>query len=408
MDEQIKKIVELDIDFDNLELEDMGVDVVSFVTDPAIEVDFLAFNAEEKCEDCFDADTSNLPPYIDQTEEDFESYNDYPESVSNNAKRGIKLNEAVNNKCATLVGKQRAQQLAKKENISVDTIKRMYSYLSRAEVYYESGDTESCGYISYLLWGGKSAKSWAESKLKSIGKLEAAMDVNFEDEIQEITLQWAEDYGEVITEDYTVIKLTEEFADVSDIAKAIQGLDILGKMGVKKDEPSETKYRYSGPTAERGFCKAMLRLNKMYSEDDMDKLRGRLASVNPNMGPNGASSYDVFKYKGSVNCKHYWTQLSVFKPKDSRRVLVIDNGVAPGDAGKSNNSSAPSPSGSVRNNAKYGFSVMSDEKRIVAGALMIPNQMILRRNESRRTLLCVLFKRYSKKNSRKIQRRAKD
>jgi hypothetical protein len=44
----------------------------------------------------------------------------------------------------------------------------MFSYLSRAEVYYDKGDTESCGYISYLLWGGKSAKSWAESKLNSL------------------------------------------------------------------------------------------------------------------------------------------------------------------------------------------------------------------------------------------------
>ena len=99
---------------------------------------------------------------------DLESYSDYPDSVSNNAKRGIELNAKVGNKCATQVGKVRAQQLAQKKPITVETIKRMFSYLSRAEVYYEKGDTESCGYISYLLWGGKSAKSWAESKLKSI------------------------------------------------------------------------------------------------------------------------------------------------------------------------------------------------------------------------------------------------
>jgi hypothetical protein len=99
---------------------------------------------------------------------DLESYSDYPESVSNNAKRGIDLNEKVDNKCATQVGKIRAQQLAQGKPVTVETIKRMFSYLSRAEVYYEKGDTESCGYISYLLWGGKSAKSWAESKLKSI------------------------------------------------------------------------------------------------------------------------------------------------------------------------------------------------------------------------------------------------
>ncbi len=99
---------------------------------------------------------------------EMESYNDYPKSVSNNAKRGIELNEKVGNKCATQVGKIRAQQLAQGKPISKETIKRMFRYLSRAEVYYEKGDTESCGYISYLLWGGKSAKSWAESKLKSI------------------------------------------------------------------------------------------------------------------------------------------------------------------------------------------------------------------------------------------------
>jgi hypothetical protein len=101
-------------------------------------------------------------------EEQLESYSDYPDSVSNNAKRGIELNKKVGNKCATQVGKVRAQQLANKEPISKATIKRMFSYLSRAEVYYEKGDTEACGYISYLLWGGKSAKSWAESKLKQI------------------------------------------------------------------------------------------------------------------------------------------------------------------------------------------------------------------------------------------------
>ena len=99
---------------------------------------------------------------------ELESYSDYPSSVSNNAKRGLKLNEAVNNKCATQVGKVRAQQLAQGKPISKETIKRMYSYLSRAEAYYKPEDTESCGTISFLLWGGKSAKTWAEAKLKQL------------------------------------------------------------------------------------------------------------------------------------------------------------------------------------------------------------------------------------------------
>ena len=104
---------------------------------------------------------------------ELETYSDYPTSVRNNAKRGIELNKKVNNKCATQVGKVRAQQLANGEPISKQTIKRMYSYLSRAEEYYDEGDTKSCGYISYLLWGGKAAKRWAESKLKEIENLNA-------------------------------------------------------------------------------------------------------------------------------------------------------------------------------------------------------------------------------------------
>ena len=99
---------------------------------------------------------------------EMESYSDYPDSVKNNAKRGLKLNEEVNNKCATQVGKVRAQQLAQGKPVSLETVKRMFSYLSRAEVYYEKGETTDCGYISYLLWGGKSAKSWAEAKIKSV------------------------------------------------------------------------------------------------------------------------------------------------------------------------------------------------------------------------------------------------
>ena len=103
----------------------------------------------------------------------FESYSDYGDDIKSNAKRGIELNEKGGNKCATQTGKVRAQQLANGEAISVETIKRMYSYLSRAETYYDETDTTACGTISYLLWGGKSALSWSRNKLEELGLLEA-------------------------------------------------------------------------------------------------------------------------------------------------------------------------------------------------------------------------------------------
>ena len=105
-------------------------------------------------------------------EEKLESYSDYPSGVKNNAKRGIELNEKVNNKCATQVGKVRAQQLAQGKPITTETIKRMFSYLSRAQEDYDENDSKACGTISYLLWGGKAGLRWAGSKLKELDLME--------------------------------------------------------------------------------------------------------------------------------------------------------------------------------------------------------------------------------------------
>ena len=105
-------------------------------------------------------------------EENLESYSDYPSGVKNNAKRGIELNEKVNNKCATQVGKVRAQQLAQGKPITTETIKRMFSYLSRAQEDYDESDSKACGTISYLLWGGKAGLRWAGAKLKELDLIE--------------------------------------------------------------------------------------------------------------------------------------------------------------------------------------------------------------------------------------------
>jgi hypothetical protein len=103
---------------------------------------------------------------------EMESYSDYGSGISNNAKKGIELNEKNGNKCATQVGKVRAQQLAKGEPISVETLKRMFSYLSRAEVYYDESDMNACGTISYLMWGGKAGLGYSRNKLRELGLLE--------------------------------------------------------------------------------------------------------------------------------------------------------------------------------------------------------------------------------------------
>lgn len=112
-----------------------------------------------------------------------ESYSDYPEGVRGNARKALDWVEKNGwGSCGTEVGKIRANQLADGKPISVDTIKRMYSYLSRHEVDLESSTSygDGCGMLMYDSWGGKAGKRWAESKLKELGLLDELTWAEFE------------------------------------------------------------------------------------------------------------------------------------------------------------------------------------------------------------------------------------
>ena len=103
---------------------------------------------------------------------EMESVSDYPDAVKNNAKAVLKwVEENGWGSCGTEVGKQRANQLAKGEPISLDTVKRMYNYLSRHEGDLDSskGYGDGCGKLMYDAWGGKTALNWAKSKLNDFG-----------------------------------------------------------------------------------------------------------------------------------------------------------------------------------------------------------------------------------------------
>jgi len=104
-----------------------------------------------------------------------QSHSDYPDSVKNNAKRALEWADKNGwGSCGTPVGKQRANQLAKGEPISVDTIKRMYSFVSRHERDLESSKSfgDGCGYLMMMAWGGLAAGAWAHNKLKELGEIE--------------------------------------------------------------------------------------------------------------------------------------------------------------------------------------------------------------------------------------------
>lgn len=84
------------------------------------------------------------------------------------AKRGLKMREGApkSRKGGTAVGVARANQFASREPVSLDTVKRTYSFLSRAKTYYKPGENTP-GTQAYLLWGSKSALAWSK---KILGK----------------------------------------------------------------------------------------------------------------------------------------------------------------------------------------------------------------------------------------------
>lgn len=96
-----------------------------------------------------------------------ETYNDYPEAASNNAKRALKYKEENGSSCGTPVGWTRARQLANREPLSRDTIARMASF-KRHQQNKDVPYSEGCGGIMWDAWGGDAGINWAITKLRSI------------------------------------------------------------------------------------------------------------------------------------------------------------------------------------------------------------------------------------------------
>ena len=99
-------------------------------------------------------------------EYELETFNDYPEAASNNAKRAIKYKEENNISCGTKTGWTRARQLANKDNISRETIARMASF-NRHRQHKDVPYDEGCGGIMWDAWGGTTGVNWAIRKMKT-------------------------------------------------------------------------------------------------------------------------------------------------------------------------------------------------------------------------------------------------
>lgn len=105
-----------------------------------------------------------------------ETYNNYPQSATNNAKRMIEWREKYGRDVVTAgteVGWRRASQLANRENISLDVVKRMAQFNrhrenAKIDPKYKGEPWKDKGYVAWNLWGGTAGVDWA---IREVNKL---------------------------------------------------------------------------------------------------------------------------------------------------------------------------------------------------------------------------------------------
>lgn len=142
--------------------------------------------------------------------------------------------------------------------------------------------------------------------------------------------EWIENHGEDNpSEDWELLsdeKVEDEHSDFNYEAELneLHKVNLYSTGSATPDEDStdegidrnfnyyKVRYRYSTAIASqntRDFCKMMLSANKLYRKEDilaMENMEVNYRGEGAGMGPNGKKTYDIFKYKGGVNCGHYW------------------------------------------------------------------------------------------------------
>jgi hypothetical protein len=87
----------------------------------------------------------------------------------------------------------------------------------------------------------------------------------------------------------------------------------------------KVRYQYAPLKASdnsREFCKKMVKAKKIYRKEDIQQMSQR--AVNAGWGLNGASTYDIWLYKGGGDCHHFWMR-KTYMAKGSRLKPDVGN-----------------------------------------------------------------------------------
>lgn len=141
----------------------------------------------------------------------------------------------------------------------------------------------------------------------------------------------------------------------------------------------EIRYRYNGKINHnsRDFCRTMLSWNREFTKDEIELLN----DLNPKLAPKGKSEYSVLKFKGGVNCKHFWQRLIYFKNTGEKFTYEEAMKKLPKNLRKQVPKMPKEVSEIASASNNFWRMKYSDEtKRMLTQPILIPNQKIYRNN----------------------------
>jgi hypothetical protein len=412
----INKIVELQAEVDDLEFEDVGIEIMSLVEEPAIGVHWAAFAAQHLFVTKVPGESESdymgrcIPQLISEGYDQdqaaaicYAGFEKFAEGMPHYTANG-ELWEGPTHLDADgklMTGATHTEDsqylyhtpnyLEDKEMVDgiIDLLLKVKDPVNRRQMAQDVINGFKTDKVIYDL----------DDFVTRIGFVLEEFDINVDalpnyvdqtGDLKERELEWHNSilkmaaepgFGEVLDIEMTdYVNLSKDkFETISDFLRANDAIDILSDIvNSGAEQMVEPSYRYTGrlQANSRNFCVAMIGLGKIYTKTEIDALSA--IPFQPGMGPRGANTYNIFNYHGGVNCQHYWEQLRVFRSPGGRNI-VISEGPAPGDAGEVANSSNNWWRMSEQK-SEWKFAE-DDDKQVITGPAMKAFQLIPRRDE---------------------------
>lgn len=146
-------------------------------------------------------------------------------------------------------------------------------------------------------------------------------------EHENIMIEKLSEYGEDISDEWELIEETQ----VTDTKHeySLSKIDMFANTADGDTKSKEDKglyklrYVYAGnPNPQRKFCVEMMNRNEgtkhglLYRLEDIDALSA--LDPNPGLGKGGSNNYDIFRFCGGVNCRHFWKRMIFFRKRDTQ------------------------------------------------------------------------------------------